>query len=440
MTKAEFLMELFSCFNKKAIDYFVVGEYSNLPNNSCDGDINIYIAPEHYNNGTDILEKIRRKNEIVLASFYRNPYESYVRLLTFEWGIQINLQNSFLHKCNPYYEAKYLNDNILLYNSIIKVLDINVGYYVVFLKKLIHTGQIKDKYVTGFIKEFANNPKRHKEIEACMGTHTLELFNKFQTKEEIIAHTRELRSCMIKHIHSRSYLKKICTIVINLRRIFSPPGYVIAVLGTDGSGKSTIIDGITPILNEGFHHGVEYNHLRPNAIPDLGVLLGKKEKQAAAVVNTEPHALKQSGLLVSLLRWGYYMLDYTFGYLKVVWPQIHTKSKVYIFDRYYYDYYVDQKRSRTSLPRWIIRIGDFFVPKPDLIICLGGDPRKIYARKPETSLEEVVRQTETLNAFCVDRKSTVWIDTTQDVNKSVNDAVVAIVHMMSTRFAKTVIQ
>lgn len=440
MTKAEFLIELFSCFNNKAIDYFVVGEYSNLPDNSGDSDIDIYIAPEHYSKGTDIIEKIRRKNKIVLASFYRNPYESYIRLLTYDWGVQIDLQKPFLHKCKPYYKANYLNDSILLHNSIVRVLDINVGYYIGYFKELIHTGHIKDKYVTGFMKEFTNNPKRHKEIAACMGPRTLELFEKYQTKEELLAHTNELKACIINYIHSWSFLKRIRTFVFNLRRLFLPPGYVIAVLGTDGSGKSTIIDVVTPILNEGFHHGVEYNHLRPNAIPDLGVLLGKKEKQDTAVVNTEPHALKQSGLLVSLLRWGYYMVDYTFGYLKVVWPQIHTKSKVFIFDRYYYDYYVDQKRSRTSLPRWIISIGDFFVPKPDLILCLGGDPQKIYARKPETSLDEVIRQSEVLKLFYSKRENAVWVDTTQPLEQTINNTMRAIVEMMSKRFERTLIK
>ena len=40
------------------------------------------------------------------------------------------------------------------------------------------------------------------------------------------------------------------------------------------------------------------------------------------------------------------------------------------------------------------------IPKPDIILCLGGDPEKIYNRKPETSLEEVTRQTSALKDFC----------------------------------------
>ena len=208
----------------------------------------------------------------------------------------------------------------------------------------------------------------------------------------------------------------------------------MVVLGTDGSGKTTIIDAITPWLNECFHHGVIYNHLRPNVLPDLGVLLGKKEKSENPIVVSDPHAEKPSGLMGSLVRWGYYMLDYTIGYLKSVYPVVHTKSKVFIFDRYYYDYYVDQKRSRTSLPQLILRLGELFVPRPDLILCLGGDPQKIYERKPETSLEEVSRQTRALRKFCDKHNNAVWIDTTLLLDETLGSAKAAIMGMLTPRF------
>ncbi len=87
-----------------------------------------------------------------------------------------------------------------------------------------------------------------------------------------------------------------------------------------------------------------------------------------------------------------------------------------------------------NLPRWIIRFGELFVPDPDLVLCLGGDPEKIYARKPETSLEEVTRQTEELRNFAAKRENAVWIDTTKPIEESVADAKSAILAMMSTRF------
>ncbi|MDO4310335.1 MAG: hypothetical protein Q4C43_06395 [Prevotella sp.] len=202
--------------------------------------------------------------------------------------------------------------------------------------------------------------------------------------------------------------------------------YSVVILGTDGSGKSTIINHITPFFASKFPDGIVYNHLRPNLIPDLGVLLGKKKVET---IVTSPHAKKQSGLFVSLFRWGYYMIDYTLGYAKVV--MLSKKSSLFIFDRYYYDYYIDQKRLRTNLPQWILRVGEYILPRPDLILCFGGDPQKIYERKPETSLEEVMRQTQVLKAFCAKRNNAVWIDTTIALEDSVHNATNKIFNMMN---------
>lgn len=157
------------------------------------------------------------------------------------------------------------------------------------------------------------------------------------------------------------------------------------------------------------------------------MLLGTKKSIKATVTN--PHAKKPSKFLPSIARWSYYLLDYSIGYLINYWLKLHTKSKVVIFDRYYYDNYIDQKRLRTSLPKWIIRLGEFFIHKPDLVICLGGDPKIIFERKPETSLDEVKRQTQALKDFCKTRSNTVWVDTTIQPNISITTAIEAILKM-----------
>ena len=60
----------------------------------------------------------------------------------------------------------------------------------------------------------------------------------------------------------------------------------------------------------------------------------------------------------------------------------------------------------------------------------------IYARKPETSLDEVKRQTEALKKFCRERGNAVWIDTTIQPEESVKAALGACYEVMSKRFNK----
>lgn len=204
--------------------------------------------------------------------------------------------------------------------------------------------------------------------------------------------------------------------------------FVIVVEGTDGSGKSFIINHITPLLEEKYNAKVVYNHLRPNWLPDIGVVLGKRKKPKEGdtpIVVENPHAKKQSGFWGSIIRWLYYMIDYTLGYFVKVILNKESRLTLYIFDRYYYEYYIDQKRCRTNLPQCVIRFGELLVPSPNLILCLGGNPEKIYVRKPETSLEEVSRQTKALKDFCAKRNNAVWVDTTTSPEKSVESALCA---------------
>lgn len=198
--------------------------------------------------------------------------------------------------------------------------------------------------------------------------------------------------------------------------LLRPRGYVVVFLGTDGSGKTTLINDITPTLNELFANEVYYRHLRPGLVPPISRLLGKTGLQVGPV--TDPHASEPSGLLGSIIRWSYYLIDYTVGYYFKVLPTKISKACVWIFDRYYYDYYFDQHRSRIRLPQCFIIIGELLIPKPDIIICLGTSPEIMLERKPELPLAEIERQNHALKSFCVKRKRAIWIDTGTSIEES----------------------
>jgi len=209
--------------------------------------------------------------------------------------------------------------------------------------------------------------------------------------------------------------------------------FSIAFIGTDGSGKSTIINQVKPVLNEIFTNGVHYEHMRPNYIPSIAILLGSdKEKPNGPVTN--PHGSSESGIFGSLVRWSYYMLDYTFGFYKKVYSIKANKSRVWIFDRYYYDYLIDPKRSRIKLPKWILRMGQFIIPEPDIILCLGADSEIMHNRKPELPLHEVKRQVTELKLFCANHKRAVWIDTGKSIEESSKETMEAIIKVMAKRF------
>lgn len=203
-----------------------------------------------------------------------------------------------------------------------------------------------------------------------------------------------------------------------------PKGFSIAFLGTDGAGKSTIISHLTPILKELYPDSVYYEHLRPNKFPSIASLMGKKDEFNGPALN--PHSKKTSGPFGSFFRWSYYLLDYTVGYGIKVFPKKAFTSCVWIFDRYYYDYRIDKRRTRVDLPDWVLKFGQWIIPEPDIIFCLGADPELIFARKPELTIDEVHRQVEKLKLFSLENKKAIWIDTSDSIEKSVEDVMLTI--------------
>ena len=195
----------------------------------------------------------------------------------------------------------------------------------------------------------------------------------------------------------------------------------IAVLGTDGSGKSTILNAVVPKIEAETGKRVVVHHLKPDFLPPLGRFRGVKHEPGYVCVN--PHGSRPSGFLGSLFRLTYLSCDYILGY----WFKVRSALRCgdiacWIFDRYAYDMLLDPLRFRIRLPVWIIRFALVFIPKPDVVLCLGGDPAKIYARKPETTLADVERQVSSLKSLCRTVHQGIWVDTTGTIEDSISAA------------------
>lgn len=285
-------------------------------------------------------------------------------------------------------------------------------------------------------KQIVSNKKYLKPIIVSLyGLEFWQLMQESLTENDINnINLKKLAKIGRNSLYKNSFDKIRCKLqkMSNLQRITNKPGYSIVFLGVDGSGKSTIIKEILPLFRITFNKMVRYEHFRPNYLLSISKLLGKGSVQNTSV--REPQNSSSSGFLGSLIRWTYYLSDYTFGYLIKVLPQKTFKSCIWIFDRYYYDYHFDPKRSRINLPDFILKIGQKIIPEPDIIICLGTDAQTIYGRKAELPLREIDRQVKELKKFSKRHPQAVWVDTGGSISKSTNDTLKAIYEMMVNRF------
>ena len=436
----DFLKKWFTELNDSNIKYAVLRNYTLLPDSCGGSDMDIWIKKEDYDRFLLVTNDCVNRNEGILASYTPDSLCPRIIYQGLGWGIQLDIHIGVaLHRGVVYMDNSLIESNIIKYNGI-NVLSKEIDSLISFLKEVLNNKKSKEQYcieasnlvgiygedkISSYLKVFSKDAK----------TKIISFFKKKEFTEEDVRELGKFCSSDIQSVSSK--IKYFFSQFCKLKRLFKQPGYTVAVLGTDGSGKSYIINSITPILNEAFHNGIRYEHMRPNYLPSLAVAMGKKKADEPTGVCSNPHGSKPSGFIGSLIRLTYYWIDYTWGYFKKVFLDKAFKTHVWLFDRYYYDYYIDQRRARLNLPSWIIKLYGLFVPAPDLTICLGGDPEKIYARKPETSLEEVKRQTEVLKEFASTHKKAVWVDTTTTPEESIKAAMDAIVKMMSKRFANT---
>jgi thymidylate kinase len=203
------------------------------------------------------------------------------------------------------------------------------------------------------------------------------------------------------------------------RRTLHPTGFVLAVLGCDGAGKSTAIRGVRALLEPCFRHERVF-HFRPR--------LGQKDDGAP---NPEPHGEPPRGMLASILKLFYYFTDYWLGWFVRIWPA-KVRSSLIIFDRHFEDILVDPRRYRFARAGGLSRLLAALVPRPDLTIVLDAPPEVLLARKTELPQDKLARQCAALRALAA-RPAHLRIAADQTPDQVMRDMARAVIERLASR-------
>jgi thymidylate kinase len=178
-------------------------------------------------------------------------------------------------------------------------------------------------------------------------------------------------------------------------------GVVVAFVGTDGSGKSTVAAQVRERLEDaGFGTSSAYFGMARGNLP--GVALARRVLRVggvepAPVPEPEPVSEPKAGesatkqatdstdldrpLLRRAAAW-YYAAEYIWRYQRTVAPQCRRGSIVLV-DRYVYDL-----RESPWPGSMASRVAETLVPRPDILVLPDAPDAMIHARKPERSAHE----------------------------------------------------
>ena len=439
-----FLHRLFDLLNERGLRYAVMRNYLSLPFSADGSDLDLLCSATDLGQVVNAVHEAAQNAGGTNIGIARGTDVTKITLLGHVqgeakgwWGLRVDLIPSFRFAGQPMLDERWTQHTST--HGDIRVLPDGLAGVLGVIKEVLNNRVLPERYAGAARQALATGWSDIRLLLAPMGEpalHVLEdLLGNERSPEDLARLCGRIRQAVLMHAFKQQPIATVVRAVqfqfSKLARYANPSGLVVAILGVDGAGKSTVIEAIRPVLNAATHNALQIRHLRPGLLPALGRLKGASTTTAGPVI--DPHGKAPSGSAMSLFRLTYLTADYLLGYWLLTRPQIAKLPNIVIFDRYAYDMALDPRRFRVGLsPRiagWFARLA----PKPDLVICLHGAPDVIARRKAELSTEETARQIDALLAFAGETASAVPISTDQSIEATRDEVLRSICTVLASR-------
>lgn len=429
MQAIEKLLNLtFDILDRELSLFVIMNKYDEIPY-TLPSDIDICVSQNDFDRLDNVIEILANKIELSVTQKIWHNYRKCAYILTplsvvEPFRLQLDFFSDFSVKSTPllipYQEMlrktrRYsrftvpdydMEFTFLLFRRIYKN-DFDMEHCEILRKVLVHD----EKGIIAYTSKYLSRNTIEKVAKLLISkeyTHLLSL--RFLLWNEVKRLSRKNAKTVYFVRYWLSQIKR------TIYRIHYPVGMSIAFLSPDGGGKSTIIDNIRTTCWGSFH-GIIIRYFRPRLLANLGHYCFLKPKEES-ITNPFPHDCKQDNTIKSFLRFMFYNLDFLFGSILI--NKLKVQKKLIIFDRYYFDYYVDMKRYRLKLSQCIPRIFSWMIPKPDITFILIGDAKILYKRKQELSIDELARQLQSFKEIKGRIKNSEFVDANASIDNVVN--------------------
>ena len=422
-----FLDAMFESFSADGILYCILRNWQDLPAD-CGNDLDVFVSKEDVARAVRLIVSLGAKHNLVLRR--KTIKYGYLSLLLHNWDTLEEIKIDFFHIIHfqgleTIPSGEVLSDT-RVFNGIV-VANESVANFINLYKDFLSENYIKEKYrkeIIDMIRSDSEGLKLRLYIDNVFGRHGLSILSNALAGE---CESQSASAAKLRRLLRQEKYKSVPLVSLTSQAYacwyrltngcsgFKSKNITIALLGPDGSGKSTISEILVKDIFPK-NQDVIYRHGRPGFIPSLLDVFNKvmslfrlkklpPNPSGEDAVQDKVHSSQMAALYVT-----YYFFDFWLGelYFRTI-----KRRYVKILDRYWYDYFF--LPSFSNLPRWM----GFFqkiLPRATLLLILRASADAIYERKKELARCQIVEQNERALSLGGKRKEARYIDTDGGVN------------------------
>jgi hypothetical protein len=430
---SEFLAALIQALEEEGLRPCILRNYEGFPNENVGGDVDFLIRPSDLPRAVRALRFIEG---VRIVGYAEHPHVVSVFLAgTSSTPGSRSLQVDFFGKLG-WKGLPYLPVDAVLQAAITR----SAGNLNFLVPSTVHEAIISlltNLLISGWLKE-----KYLPKVQGTFASHRLEVIGDLLPQFDLKAATRlvdsvidgdrqnvldcvgSLRASLVVRSLLRMPYRSISAIARHYTMEFSalylPESLEsVCILGTEGSGKTRLIESLIPILQS----SAKVVENRP---AKLLLTLGRPPGNMAE--SADPRAGVPSGPLVSMANVVLWQLE--------EWVSQFRRTRnllLRICEGYYHDLLIDPKKYSYSGPMWFARLVGALLPTHDLWILLDPSSDGMQSEIQQGALAKTHAQLEAYRSFVRTRKRYVILDASCPAANVREGAYTAIIDTLADR-------
>jgi thymidylate kinase len=361
--------------------------YKNIQELPESADIDLVVDPDDLGKIISVIEK---GENIIRVHQEKKSFASFVKIYFEDLGyLEIDLLHRFDRKGKTYLSTvQVLQDSIENSQGLKTAAQHHQFIYVVLFYMMNHA-DVPERYRL----HFSQLPQEERRVIFTWVTAKYDVhINKLEDLYDY--HNRHRKKILLKIANEKrnrfplGWKYRMEYFFDTLKGAVKEKGITVTFTGVDGAGKSTILENVKQQLEGKYRHQVKVLRHRPSLLPILSSFIHGKEAAQQKAASTLPRQGTNKSFISSLIRFSYYFADYLFG-RPYIYYRYNSRGITVLYDRYYFDFIVDSRRSNINISPALVKTGYALVSKPAVNIFLYASPEEILKRKQELKEEDI---------------------------------------------------